>query len=194
MRDVLASTDSDLHSLACLVAGDIEDRDAIPALVTSLTEGPPPVQDAALWALRRIVGTNLVSDAEVWQEWIEAEESWFATDWRKRRNELRSADKVKVLKALRELSMHPLYRHESAELIRSVLQHRSAQVRLAAVQVLMELGSPVSVPALIDSLEDRDVDVRKAAHEGLQAITGLDARLDLHDWLQVAFEHGYLIT
>lgn len=194
VREILSSEDTELHSLACLVAGDLEDRLAIPDLMTCLAEGSPPVRDAAMWALRRIAGGELAGDALVLDGWYAMEKAWFANEWRQCRNALRSADKARVLQGLREFALHPLYRHESTDSIGPVLKHRSAQVRLAAVQTLMELGSPASVSVLIDSLEDRDAAVREASHEALQVITGLKALPDPQSWLELAFERGYLIA
>ena len=102
---------------------------------------------------------------------------------------LQRAERKVLLRALDSLGRRRLFRERIVEKLFPLLTGIDPSVRKAACVALGNLGAPESVPALMQALEDRDPQVRRAASEALRSITGLAHPPEAGAWktaLQVA--------
>ena len=95
---------------------------------------------------------------------------------------LHSPDTGAVAKAIRSIAERRLNRHELALDLSKVLSHPKERIRVLAIQALGELGSPLVVPKLIESLRDPRPAVVDAAWKTLVAITHEDHGRDPEPW------------
>ncbi len=173
VRKYLSSTDALDQQSACLALGELGDAAALGELIDLLEEESTAVREAAAWALSRISGLSYPPKAEPWRRWYQKEEAWREGRFHYLQKHLEHDDSGRVSKAVAELLQHPIYRHEIAEALVGLCAHRRSKLRALACRSLESLGSPLGVPQLRLSLEDRDAEVARAAWTALRAITGV---------------------
>jgi HEAT repeat protein len=134
-------------------------KEAVPALRQALTDPDKDVQLAALDALKNIDPAELrIEDVR-----RVVEEALIHERWRVRRSA------VHVIE-----SLHLILKEAAVPLITSVVNDKSGEVRLAAVEALGRMGRVASAaaPILMQQLQDKDERVRRACAEALSAVRG----------------------
>jgi HEAT repeat protein len=180
------------HTNACqaavLALGELRDNASIPALIGLLEADSAGLRHDVRRALGSITDLRFPESPAIWKAWYEEESRWGQTHLNRVIGLLDSRDDEKIAEGLREASLHSLHRHELSAAIFPVLEHDDANYRVQACRMLGKLDSPVSIPSLIERLDDREVEVRESALEALRGITGRDLPLDGDAW---ATEYGH---
>ncbi|MEW6071023.1 MAG: HEAT repeat domain-containing protein [Planctomycetota bacterium] len=172
IRPYLDPESVELCPAAALALGELRDVEAVRPLLDLLENGAPGVRANALWALRRITGLSFPAEPATWRVWFEEEEEWALRSMASVIRALESPDEGEIAAAIQAASYHPLLRHELSEALGRVLDHPRAGLRALVCRTLERLASPVSIPPLIERLEDHDDAVRGSALHALQEITG----------------------
>lgn len=183
VRPYLEPHDPMACQAAALALGELRDHESIPALIELLEEEGAGVRANARSALSRITGLSFPASSRIWGEWYAEETRWGRARLGSVMHMLSSESEQRVAEGIREASKHPLFRHELSTAILPVLDHRQARYRDMACRMLGQLDSPVSIPALVDGLEDRDEKVRESALRALRRVTGRNLSPDREDWV-----------
>jgi len=139
---------------------------------------------AASWSLKRVSHQQLPAERAAWESWHAAESRWSETERAGAIQALESQDAAEVVAALRQLSEHPLYRHENAAAIVRLLEREEPELVLAACAALSQLDSMLAADELVALLARPEEDVRAAAHAALLAISGRQLPAELRAWQQ----------
>ena len=166
----LRSADTQLRGEACLVAGHLEDSEAVPDLIDLLEDPEQGVSANAYWALRRCTRRYLDPDVDRWRRWYADELAWWTSEADDCLRDLHSSDPGRVSLALRELATHRLHRHELARELLPLLGETEEVLLLQVCGALQALGSRVSRPALRGLLEHPSGAVRARVELALDAI------------------------
>ncbi len=166
----LRSADAQLRGEACLVAGHLEDSEAVPDLIDLLEDPGQGVSANAYWALRRCTRKYLDPVVDRWRRWYAKEQAWWSSEAADCLRDLHSADPGRVSLALRELATHRLHRHELARELLPLLGETEEALLLQVCGALQALGSRVSRPALRGLLEHPSAAVRGRVELALDAI------------------------
>lgn len=188
IRPFLDPADPGLCRVATLALGELEDLRAVPLLIELLGDESARLDENVVWALRRITGLSFPASQEIWSFWLESEMTWARRHKVRVVADLGSVDEELLVVAIRDASRHPLFRHELSGALCGVLTHGRARMRALACRTLQQLSSPVAAVPLAERLEDRAEDVRTAAWEALQSITGEKLPPDQYAWLAVLEE------
>lgn len=156
---------------AASTLGKLRHSPAIPLLIELLDDRDPRVARAAHWAITQTVAGPRSDDAETWRAWLASEQEWF-TDSGELLRIASHEEAGAAVRALRELSEHPLYKFELVEGLARAIHNPSAPVAVAACGTLAALNAPCGVRPLVDALEDPRADVRNAAERALAGMTG----------------------
>lgn len=191
VRPYLDCDRPNLVQATSVAVAELEDAASVPRLIELLVDEMRGVRESALWSLRRLSGMELAPNQVIWADWYEAEQNWY--DRRRRHIELvlRSEHRGKVVSALEEAMRHSLFRHELSAVLRICSGHDDPVVRTLACRVLGGLGSPDSVPHLVDSLVDEREEVRTAANVALTEVTRLGDPADTDRWQEILDDRGY---
>ena len=171
LRPSLWSEDAQLIRTGAIALGKLEDYASVERLAELLDHANPTIRESALWSLQSISGLRLAAP-ERWRSWFAAELDWLDNEAQSLFQALQHAHPAEVVRALKELSAHRIHRHESAAEIVHLLGHSNPELRRLSCVALADLGSRAAVPALHESLNDRDEGVAEAARAALRAITG----------------------
>jgi HEAT repeat protein len=186
IRPFLADEDWRVRREAALALGRMQDHRSYEELVGCLSDEQRLVQQAGLWALRRMSGKNFDDDAAGWRSWFAEESHWFETRGVVLIESLRDADPAIVIDAVRELVQRPLFKHETAEALAVTLRNPNPLVVTGAAAALAELGSVRAVRPLCEALSSSDGGARRAAHAALVRLTGHTWPLDSDEWPRLA--------
>ncbi len=127
------------------------------------------------------------AEPQRWSEWQQAEEQWLRMRLRPLSRDLHSDSAGAVVRAVRELSAHPLFRRKLAPLLLEGLEHIEGSVAVAACSGLERLKEPSIVPALVKYLTDARPTVVEAVGRCLVTISGQSLPPDAqawYDWLE----------
>lgn len=177
VRGRLGSQEEGLSRLAALALGKLEDREAAWELIELLPSENALEAKAAHEALRWIAGSDLGPKAPRWKTWLSAEETWWEEAAPVELQRLQSGDRLRVHRALQELLRHPLYRHEIAPEVASLLLEQDELLAIAGCDALAALGSVEPLPALIEALSASNGALRDAVVRTLQSLARRDPAL-----------------
>jgi HEAT repeat protein len=170
VRADLASSNRMLARTAAMVCGELDDPLSAPALC-ELLEGPDAQLAASAHAsLKKLSGLGFPAQRSRWRQWLQAEESWYASEAELAIGQLQSPDVELVLRALQALVQHPLYRDTFAPSVACATSRSEPGVRCFACTVLGRWRWSASIPVLRELARDRSLDVAKAATDALRAI------------------------
>jgi HEAT repeat protein len=185
IRPFLGDEDWRIRREAAVALGRVHDARSYREIVGCLSDGHRLVQQAGLWSLRHMSGRDFDDDGERWRAWFEEETRWYETRGVARIESLRDPDPAVVMEAARDLVQRPLYKHEIAESLSTVLHSSNALLVTGVAEALAELGSPRAVRPLCAALSHSDPAVRRAAHAALRKLTG-------HSWPMASAEWARL--
>ncbi|MBK7643858.1 MAG: HEAT repeat domain-containing protein [Planctomycetes bacterium] len=168
----LADEDPLVRSNALLAFGRVCDPTHAQALCDALADPDGRVVQAALWALKRVSGGQLFVERADWESWLRSEVAWSDAERPLEMQALESPDPARVVEALRELTRHPLYRHESAGAVSRLLVHEDPALLCAACAALEQLGSMAGTQGLDSLLNSADAQVIAAAQRAQRTLTG----------------------
>ncbi len=172
LRELLASEEHPAAPELLLLAGRLDDDEAVPLLIERLASARPALCANALWSLRRITGLGLGADAQAWSQWFRDESQW----WKERAPAvlpmLHGDDAGAQRRALGELGARYWHRQQVASEIGEYLAHSHAEGARMACGLLAHLGCPSAVPLLQARLEDTDPAVRESARAALASLNG----------------------
>ncbi len=171
---------------AAITLGRLQDEEAIPLLIDALEHESRGVQNQAARGLEQITGLSFRNEPTRWRAWYEQELAWFEEHGERSLQALHSERSEEVFEAVRTLAKRKLFRHQTAENLALLLNHESRSIRLVVPPALTQLGSPVAVPLLIDSLLDADEETARSAWNALKSLTGLELPLDHEAWRAAA--------
>jgi HEAT repeat protein len=178
----LDSGSRNLRVAALIALGELEDFDAVPAMIELLGDADPGLRSAAHRGLQRLLNRAASPSPGAWRHWYRVERDWLDREAPRLFGASRGADEAAAVAALEEIGRHRLERHRLALEAGLALTHPSAAVRLTACRVLTGLGSRWAAGDLRMALTDPDPAVAAAAGEALRAVTGLRGGNDPADW------------
>ena len=167
---------------AILAVAALDDLESIPLLIELLDHESRGVRQNSLWALRDLTGQNYSSDAKRWSYWHAREVEWSRREQGKLFRQVVSRDAAEVMQALREISKHPLARHELGIASRTLARHRSHLARAEFCRTAAKLACREAIAHLVDLLADPSQLVSRAAWEALVEITGEDLPAEPGAW------------
>jgi hypothetical protein len=159
---------------AILALTALGDTDSLAALIELLESENAGLRHNAHWALKKLTGLTLASDAAAWSRWHQGELFWLLRSKPREFQRLRDDQPAVVADALREVLVHPLARAELAAALPDLLKSRAPAIRVLACRTLAELDTQVAVEKLVWALEDPVAEVSQAAHAALRKLTRLD--------------------
>ncbi len=185
VRTALEHGTDDVQRQAALLAGRLEDTEAVPDLLEILTHKSGGARDEALWSLQHVSSLRIGPEPERWLAWYSRECEWWeksaaaAIGWL-------DADRAhRTPRILNELAIHPLHRHELAIAIAVRIQYLEDDSRGLAAAALLALHSRAACPALVEDLSSADPDVRALALRLLRNLTGKNLPGDPSAWSHV---------
>ncbi|MFT5050185.1 MAG: HEAT repeat protein [Chlamydiales bacterium] len=165
--------------VACRNLGDV---DAIPALIEFLESEDPVLRERAHETLKELTGQHHPPLAKRWSDWHASSMRWWKNEARAELNTVRNGNPADATRAVLELSKRDLFRHRLSEELAPALARTERELVVLTIASIGHLGSPLSVPALLETLSRPDVDIRRAAFLALRRITGEDHGEDPHAW------------
>lgn len=178
----LSSQDPAECARAARLAGRLHALEAVPALIELASHADGRVRRCASAALQEMAGMPLDLDPSGWADWYEHEREWKKECWEPLLARLVAREPGPANEVLRELTRHPLYRHESARALAESLGHQARAVAVAACTELERLGSRWALPGLVEALQASQPQVRAAAWRALCALTGEKRELAIEPW------------
>jgi hypothetical protein len=172
-----------IASLAERLGGPAE----VEALIRLTTDEQRGVRHAAELALSSIGRVDVPGEAEGgWAGWFERERAWREERWGTLFELLRGSEPGPATQALRELAMHPLFRHEAAGQLAEGLAALPGVVAISACSELERSGSRRAIPGLAAVLAGANSSLRSAAWRALQSLTGSERPLADPAWRELA--------
>jgi hypothetical protein len=166
----LRSSDIAVRREACLTLGRAEELEAVGDLIDLLSDPDRGVADNAYWALELVTRKSMDPDPERWSSWFAAEQLWWRAEAGALYVDLRSDDRGRVSRAIRELASHRLHRHEVALDLLSVLDSDDHSLIVQACGALAALRSRVARVRLNDLLEHPSAEIAEHAQRALEAL------------------------
>ena len=180
----LTSTNVRIRSLAALAVAELHEPDLAPRLIDLLLDENALVRRNATVALQRMTGATYEEDVDAWRALLDRESTWFNESWPQIQDCLDSGDLGRTVQALREIAPHRLHRDPLCQHLGDLLPEAPPSIGLGIAATLVELGSAWAVDPLFRALETRDDpddELRKAAHVALERLTGLSLPDDVED-------------
>lgn len=174
VRAYLEAPDPLLVRAAVQASAELEDDEALPALIGLLEEEDASMTSAARDALARIAHKDLGAQPEEWALWYRSELAWWKIESENRADALAQGDASKAAAAILDIGRRRLYRHDAARMLVRGLERSEPHLVHMTCQVLGQLSSPTVVPELNLALTHGDVEVRNAARMALWRIEEQD--------------------
>lgn len=187
LRPYLSARDPRARVQAAISLAHLGDSDSARPLIEGLNDDDRRVRRACLRGLRELSGLAWSAEPRRWTEWHQSEERWLRLSLRTLRRDLRSDSPGDAVRAVRDLSAHPLFRRKLAPLLLTGLEHVEGSVSAAACSGLERLKEPTVVADLVGYLTDSRPAVAKAVSRCLVAITGQSLPAEAqawYDWLE----------
>jgi hypothetical protein len=178
----LGSPDAPVREQAALVVGRLEHEASTGKLIVLQFDEAPGVRANACWALQRISGLSYRAGDRRWQEWYDAETTWWVSKAPEVFDELGSRNRATLVAAVHELSRHRLARKELVSVIADLTYEADPELVALACKSLGSLGSRTAIPVLLEVLEQPEDLAREAAGAALSRITGLEVPADAEAW------------
>jgi HEAT repeat protein len=170
------------RALVATLAGRVHALESIPQLIEFLSEEEGVVVRSAEQALTRLAGLPAASTSAEWTAWFEREQAWHRERFAPLCAELVGTQASKALEAMRELSAHPLFRHQSARALAEGLAHMKRAAAVAACRELERIGSRWALPALVAVLSSGPPALQNSAAAVTRALAGDAPVHDLARW------------
>jgi HEAT repeat protein len=183
VRPMLDEEDPLVCIAACRAVRELEDSEAVHALIQLLSAEEEAVRSSALEALQGLTRQSLGPEPEAWNAWYAGELAWWQGAAQRHLTALGMGLKLEIVPAMLGLARGVLFREEIAPALFGFLQHSDRDVARLAASVLGSLGSRLAVPALAESLSSKDRAVAAAAHKALRQIAGRDLGPEAQEWL-----------
>jgi len=182
VRERLFALDPEVVRSAMRAAGALEDYGAVSALIEELESQDERTVTTALLALQDLTRLRFEAEPALWKRWYADEEEWRRRHRQGHEYDLERGDEAAAREAIQAIAGRRIDRHELALVLqRGLDRHENALVVLTC-HGLAELGSNVAVRRLLGALEHHDGEVRTAAWQALQRITGLELPQDATLW------------
>lgn len=172
VRSYLGNEDRQVVRAAAMALAELQDEDALPALLDLSASPDNAVSGSAFAALERTTGLSLPRRTDRWRSWFAVEQEWMGAEGARALAELKCTSAPRIQSALREIASHRLGRQRLSALVAGLLAHPEPGVRLEACRTLRALASPVARASLEQVLSDADPEVAAAAASALQALRG----------------------
>jgi HEAT repeat protein len=170
VRAYLDDADRQLVRAAAMTLAQLQDPEAVPALLRLASQEDAVLSGAAFLALERITALDLPRRAERWQAWFAAELAWRRDHGQEVLAALRSQHPLEVVAALRTLAQHRLDRPSLAACAADCLKHADQRVRAEACRTLAQLRYAPAVEGLDARLDDPSPQVVAAATQALRSL------------------------
>lgn len=178
LRSYLDHGDWRLRREAAVTLARLHDLDSFPDLLELLEDENAAVRGGAAWALGLLSGSSATRDAATWWEWFEGESDWRRNDSALVLARLHDSDPAVVLDAARELTRHPLYRHETAADLAAVVGDLPPEAATEVCLLLEALGDPRACPELARALMQVDGELQPVVGATLQRLSGVNLPAD----------------
>ncbi|MBM3989935.1 MAG: HEAT repeat domain-containing protein [Planctomycetes bacterium] len=172
VRPHLGAARVELASAAARTLGELCDAASAQRLVELLDAAEPALAESAHWSLRRMSGLDFGPCREAWVAWLASEREWWNGEASERIDELVRGSRATRLAAVASVGARTWRRHEAALALVAALRDNDPVLREAACHALGQLGAPLSLPHLVETLSDSDPRVSRAAREALESIAG----------------------
>ena len=182
LRPFLAAPDPRARVQAAISLAHLGDSDSVRPLIVGLSDDEPRVRRASLRGLQVLSGLAWSAEPQRWSEWQQAEEHWLRVRLRPLSRDLHSDSAGAVVRAVRELSAHPLFRRTLAPLLLEGLEHIEGSVTVAVCSGLERLKEPSVAFALVEYLTDPRPAVVQAVGRCLVTISGQSLPADAQTW------------
>lgn len=182
MREQSQAADPRQRAAALRACGALRDDEALPLLISGVSDDHSSVRSAATAALAEQTGLRFGNDPQRWASWYAGEVSWWESSAPSAIQRLGDEDLAVVVAALAEIVPHRLRRERLATAVAELLGHDSAELRRLACQSLEQLGGRTLAPAIVERLADVDDSVRASAHRCLEALFALGLPPDVEAW------------
>lgn len=176
------SPDASERALVARLVGSLHSIESIPDLLLLASDSDALVRRCALGALADMANQPFDPEVEVWESWYLREQAWQEAHWSGLLETLVALQPGPANEALRELTRHPLYRHEAARAIAESLREQPPMVALAACAELENLGSYLALPGLVAALEEGHAQLKAGAWRALRRLTGQERPLSMELW------------
>jgi hypothetical protein len=163
VRRLQRSSEPEVSGAAITVLGKLQDDESTAYWIECLSNDSGERQTAALGALRQLSGRSYPANADRWTSWLAGERRWWDEQAPDLLARLESCETRELAAVLRELVLHPLYRHRIARSVTSCLPTLDDAGRRLACVSLGELRSPAALDALRRLETDDDEATRAAA-------------------------------
>lgn len=182
------SPDWEERRLFAALEARVHDVDLVPGLIDLLDDGDGRVQRAAVLAIEEVGRLPLGRDAAAWEAWYEREHAWWEQEGGALAETLLHTANGRATEALRELSQHPLYRHEAARTIGETLLRQPTPSCIQACNALITLGSRAAIPGLLAAIERGHAQLRNSAWRALRDLTTANLPLSADVWREYLAE------
>ena len=167
VRPHLCAARVELASAAARTLSELCDAASAQRLVELLDAAEPALAESAHWSLRRMSGLDFGPRREAWVAWLASEREWWNGEASERIDELVRGSRATRLAAVASVGARTWRRHEAALALVAALRDNDPVLREAACHALGQLGAPLSLPHLVETLSDSDSRVSRAAREAL---------------------------
>ncbi len=172
LHELLAEEELPGAAELTLVAGRIEDDEAVPLLLARLGSTDPELRANALWSLRRITGFDLGRESEAWTAWFAEETRWWSVRSPAVLQELRRDDARTQCAALCELGQRFWRRQRVADELCAYLSSATGAGATMACGILGRLRCESARSVLEARAADGAPELRKAADAALEHLSG----------------------
>lgn len=187
VRPYISSINPNCALEAVSAVGRLDDVGSIEGLIEQMKSGSSAMQSRAKEGLEKLADERLGSDASAWANWFAAAIEWHRTVAPEVTRSLRSALVSERSRALLELARYRVFRHDLDESVIQCLGDSDEGVVVIACAVLGHYATASSTSALVDTLEAKSVQVRKAALDALHRATGKRPGELKSDWVAAGF-------
>lgn len=186
VRRFVSGADPSVLPEAEIAVARLDDADAIPHLISLLSNPMRGVRANALWSLQKISGLGLREDPLRWKAWYREESQWWVEKSADVLERLRSRKPAEIKAALAEIARRNGHRDVLAQATLAALDASDPAVVALACNVLARLRSRVALARLSPLLDHADAAVQRASWMALKSITGESLPMDSAAWRQLA--------
>ncbi|MEZ6016378.1 MAG: hypothetical protein R3F49_14770 [Planctomycetota bacterium] len=167
---------------AAQTLGALEDRPALPQLISLLRDDTASVRNSAHDSLRQISAMTMGPSHARWSAWFEREEAWWRDRGSRELGRLAAADRTTALSILCEAAHHRLYRDEIGKATTPLLTSTDPTIIRIALATLEGVRARGMELEIVDLLDHSSSSVRAQAATCLRSLTGQMLPPDARAW------------